>query len=109
VKIKVEITHPQWLLISDKVGTDISQKYDGHVGGQKFITAKGTRANIKSSHKDGRFTVIGLTAASGKAVMAIVFLLQMSYHFKKGRGKILELNTIKQKVCVKTQVREEQF
>jgi len=72
MKIKVEITHPQWLLFGDKVGTDIIQKNDGHVGGQKCITAKGIHANIKSSHKDGKVTVIDLTAASGEAVMAIV-------------------------------------
>jgi len=71
MKIKVEITHPQWLLFGDKVGTDIIQKDDGHVGGQKCITEKVTRANIKSSHKDGRFNVIGLTAANGEAMMAI--------------------------------------
>ena len=39
---------------------------------EKFVTAKGTSANVKSSHKDGRMTVIGLTAASGNAVMAII-------------------------------------
>ena len=27
---------------------------------------------MKSSHKDGRFTAIGLTAANGEPVMAIV-------------------------------------
>ena len=32
---------------SDAVGTDISKKDDGHVGGQKFLAGKCTRANIK--------------------------------------------------------------
>ena len=68
MKIEVEITYPEWILFGDEVGTDISQKDDGHVGGQKFVVQKGTRANIKSSHKDGRFTAIGLTAASGDPV-----------------------------------------
>ena len=52
LKVTVEITHPQWIIFGDEVGTDLSQKEDGHVGGQKFVVSKGTRANIKSSHKD---------------------------------------------------------
>jgi len=79
LKVEIEITHPEWIIFGDEVGTDISQKDDGHVGGQKFVTAKGTRANIKSSNADGRFTAIGLTAASGDPVMAIVNLQQKSY------------------------------
>ena len=58
MKVKIEITHPQWILFGDEVGTDLSQKEDGHVGGQKFVVSKGSRANVKSSHKDGRFTAI---------------------------------------------------
>ena len=38
--VKIEITHPQWILFGDKVGNNISQKNDGHVGGQKFVAAK---------------------------------------------------------------------
>lgn len=53
LQVKVEVTHPEWILFGDKVGTNISQKNDGAVGGQKFVTAKGTRANVKTSHKDG--------------------------------------------------------
>ena len=47
-------------------------KYDGHIGGTNFLTTKGTHANIKISHKNGRFTVIGLTVVSGDAVMCII-------------------------------------
>ena len=54
LKVEIEITHPEWIIFGDEVGTDISQKDDGHVAGQKFVTAKGTRANIKSSHADVR-------------------------------------------------------
>ena len=34
LKIKVEINHPEWILFGDEVGTDISMKDDGSVGGQ---------------------------------------------------------------------------
>lgn len=47
MKIKVEITHPKWLLFGDEVSTDINQKDNGHIGGQKFSTATVTRAHIK--------------------------------------------------------------
>ena len=40
LKVKVRITHPEWLLFGDEVGTDISQKDDGHVGGQRFVSQK---------------------------------------------------------------------
>ena len=58
LKVTVEITHPEWILFGDEVGTDISQKDDGNVGKQKFVSKKGSRPNIKSSHKDERFTLI---------------------------------------------------
>jgi hypothetical protein len=72
LKVTIEITHPQWIIFGNDVGTSIDQTKDGHVGGQRFVVQKGTRANIKSSHKERRFTVIGLTVASGEAVMCIV-------------------------------------
>ena len=60
------------ILFGDKVGTDISQKDDGNVGGQKIVSKKGSRANIKLSHKDERFTLIELTTATGDPVMCII-------------------------------------
>ena len=85
-KVIVEITHPKWILFGDEVGTDISMKDDGHVGGQKFVVQKGTRANIKSSHKDGRFTAIGLTSANGDPVMAIVIFAATELSFVQRMG-----------------------
>ena len=85
-KIIVEITHPEWILFGDEVGTDISMKDDGHVGGQTFVVHKGTRANIKSSHKDSRFTAIGLTSANGDPVMAIVIFAATELSFVQRMG-----------------------
>ena len=84
--VKIEVTHPQWILFGDEVGTDISQKNDGNVGGQRFVTQKGTRANVKSSHKDGRFTAIGLTAGSGEPVMAIIIFAAEELTFEQRMG-----------------------
>ena len=86
LKVEVEITHPEWILFGDEVGTDISQKDDGNVGGQKFVAKKGSRANIKASHKDGRFTLIGLTAATGDPVMCIVIFAAEELTFEQRMG-----------------------
>jgi hypothetical protein len=86
LKVTIEITHPQWILFGDEVGTSLSQKDDGHVAGQKFLVKKGSRANIKSSHKDGRFTLIGLTAATGEAVMCIIIFAAEELTFEQRMG-----------------------
>lgn len=72
-------------MFGDEVGTDISQKDDGHVGGGKF-TAKKYRANIKASRKDGRLTVIGLTATTGYPAMAIVIFPVEELSFEQRMG-----------------------
>ena len=40
LKVTVEITHPEWILFGDKVGTDISQKDDGNVGDKNSYQRK---------------------------------------------------------------------
>lgn len=86
LKIKIEITHPQWILFGDETGTDISQKSDGFVGGQTFISQKGSIANITSSHNDGNFTTIGLTSASGEPVMCIIIFSADELSFNQRMG-----------------------
>ena len=65
----IEITNPNWILFGDELDTDTLQKKNGNVGGQKCVSRKD-----KSSHKDRRFTLIGITAVSGKLVMVIILL-----------------------------------
>ena len=72
LQVKIRLTHPEWLLFGDEVGTELNQKDDGNVGGQKYLSLKNTRAKVKSSNTDGRFTVIGLTAASGDVVNCVI-------------------------------------
>jgi hypothetical protein len=71
-KIDINNEHPEWILFEDEVGTDINQKDDGQIAGTMYCVSRGTKANIKSSTNSGRFTLIGLTAASGDAVMCII-------------------------------------
>jgi hypothetical protein len=65
-KVEVGIEHPEWILFGDKVGTDINQKDDGHIGGTKYCVGHGTKANIERSTNGGRFTLIGLKAVPGE-------------------------------------------
>ena len=37
-----KITHPEMCVVADEVGSNTSQKGDGHVGGKKFLCEKGT-------------------------------------------------------------------
>jgi hypothetical protein len=85
-KIDVDIKHLEWICSGDKVGTDINQKDDGHIGGTQYCVGHGTKANIKSSTNGGRFTLIGLTAASGDAVMCIIIFAaeELSYGQRMG-------------------------
>ena len=56
--IKVEITHLEWLLFGDEVGTELSMDDAGHITGTKYVTVKGTHTNIKSRYKSARVTCI---------------------------------------------------
>lgn len=50
------------------------------------MTAKGTRTNVKSSHRDGRLTGIELTAASGDAVITIIIFAAEELTFEQRMG-----------------------
>ena len=84
LQVKIEVNHR--ILFGDGVGIDISQKNDGDIGGQKFVTANGTRANVKSSYKDDRMTAIGLTAASGDSVITIIIFTTKELTFDQRMG-----------------------
>jgi hypothetical protein len=86
LKIEVDITHPEWILFGDEVGTDINQKDDGKSAGTNYCIGKGSRANIKSNTNGGRFTVIGLTAAAGDPGMCIVIFAgeELTYEQRMG-------------------------
>ena len=72
LKCAIKITHPEYILFGDEVGQDIAQDTDGHVGGQTYLSVGGQQVNLTSSKVGGRTTVIGLTAATGEAVYAVI-------------------------------------
>ena len=74
------------MLFGDKAGTYISQKNDDNVGGQKYVSSKLTRINIKSSHVDGQFVVIGLATVSGNPAMTIIIFTGKELTFEQRTG-----------------------
>jgi len=70
----IKITQPKWILFANKSGFNMSQKKDGHVGGQRFVVEQGTTPKIMSSTTNYKFTLLSFTSASGEAVCcAIIF------------------------------------
>ena len=86
LKVNIEITHPEWIIFGDEVGTDINMKDDGNVGGQKFVGSNKNRIKRTASHKSGRFTVIGLTAATGTPIMCICIFAAEELTFDQRMG-----------------------
>ena len=73
-KCTAKLIHPEYLLFGDEVGTDTAQDKDGHIGGQTYLSVGDRQINLESSKATNRFTVIGLTAATGDPVMCIVII-----------------------------------
>ena len=69
-----KIDHPEMCLVVDEVGSDLSQKGDGHIGGAKYACEKGTHAQNKVQHTDKHFTLLGFTALTGEPVLCLVIL-----------------------------------
>ena len=67
-----KIDHPEMCLVVDEVGSDLSQKGDGHIGGAKYACEKGTHAQNKVQHTDKHFTLLGFTALTGEPVLCLV-------------------------------------
>jgi hypothetical protein len=69
-----QIDHPQMCLVVDEVGSDLSQKGDGHIGGAKYACEHGSHAQNKVQHTDKHFTLLGFTALTGEPVLCLVII-----------------------------------
>ncbi|CAJ1929012.1 unnamed protein product [Cylindrotheca closterium] len=86
-KCTIKLIHPEYLLFGDEVGTDTAQDQDGHIGGETYIkSADGQKVELLSTKASGRFTVMGLTAASGDPVMCIVIIAGKELAFEDYTG-----------------------
>ena len=86
LKTPYHLTHPEMCLVVDEVGSNISQRGDGHIGGQKYVCEIGTVPQNKVSHNDRHFTVLGFTALDGSPVLCMVIIagVQQKYEVETG-------------------------
>ena len=71
---KHHLTHPEMCLVVDEVGSNISQRGDGHVRGRKYCCERGSIPQNKSSYNDCHFTCLGFTALTGEPVLCVVIV-----------------------------------
>ena len=76
-----EIIHPDMCLVVDEVGSNLSQKGDGHIGGQKYVVERGTVPQNKVQHRDSHFTLLGFTALSGDPVLCVIVMAGKKENF----------------------------
>ena len=69
-----KIDHPKMCLVVDEVGSDLSQKGDGHIGGVKYVFKKGTIPQNKVQNTDKHFTLLGFTALTGEPVHCVIII-----------------------------------
>ena len=69
-----QIIHPEMCVVADEVGSNTSQKGDGHIGGRKYLCENGMVPYQKMSNKDKHFTVMGFTLLTGKPIMCAVII-----------------------------------
>ena len=70
----------------DEVGSNLSQKGDGHVGGQKYVCACGTIPQVKVQHSERHFTLLGSTALSGDPVLCLIIISGVREHLNIETG-----------------------
>ena len=99
MKVTIELTHPEWGIMGDEVGTNTTQDEDGHIGGQTYIGPKGARIALSASKASGKFTVMGLTSFSNQPVMCVVIFAALKMPLALTTG--LPSLTIQQKTWKK--------
>ena len=67
-----DIIHPDYIIVVDEVGGNTSQKSDGYVGGELMFCKTGKMPQQNSNTKIKHYTLLGLTALSGKPIMCCV-------------------------------------
>ena len=73
-KVHHRIIRPDLCFCGDEVGGNISMKGDGYNGGEKLVGERGTISQQKTSTRNRKFTMIGLTSFDGEPVMCVLIL-----------------------------------
>jgi len=68
------IVRPDYCIVADEIGNNISMKGGGHICGQMYLCAKGSISQKKASTKDTHFTTLGLNLLTGEPLMCVVMI-----------------------------------
>ena len=58
----------------DEVGSNISQKGDGHIAGKKYVCEIDSIPKEQASHTDKHFALLGFAALSGEPVLCLIII-----------------------------------
>ena len=61
-------------LVVDEVGSNLSQKGDGHMKGTKVMCEKHCISQEQVQHKEKHFTLLGFTALSGEPILCLTII-----------------------------------
>ena len=65
------LVSPDYCIAEDELGGNMSQKGDGHQGGQKYLCIRGSVPIQIHSNQDKQFTVLGFSLLSGEPYMFV--------------------------------------
>ena len=95
LRTKYHLKHPEMCLVVDEVGSNSSQRGDGHIGGQKYQCENGMVPQIKASHSNERhFTTLGFTNLRGEPVLCLVIIAGMREMYEIETGIDVEADAI---------------
>ena len=86
MKVTHSLDNPHISLVVDEVGSNLSQKGDGHIGGQKYICEKGCVPQVKVQHSERHFTLLGFTALDGSPVLCLIIISGVREHLNLETG-----------------------
>ena len=83
---KYVLVRPEMCLVVDEVGSNISQRGDGHVRGRKYCCEFGSIPQNRASHNDRHFTCLGFTSLSDEPVLCVVIIagINQAYEVEVG-------------------------
>ena len=90
---RYELLHPGMCLVVDEVGSNISQRGDGHITGTKYCCEHGTIPNNEVSHNDRHFTMLSFTALTGEPVLCVIIIAGVTQAFEVEMGIDLDAPT----------------
>ena len=73
-KVTHGVRYPNYFLVADELGGNISQKGDGHIGGTRILCEKGSAPKKMSSNQDKHFTLLGFTTLNGEPIVCVATL-----------------------------------